>query len=276
MNAKLSAGIAGALALSIALPVFAQGVGANINVRAGSTTARTQTALEARIATGKDRAGREIERRITMLNALNKRIQAMLRVSTTRKAGTSAAVEAEIADLTSLKAKIDADTDIESLRADIKSIATSYRIFALVVPQTRIIVAADKLQTTAAMMATFADKLQIRISAAQTSGNDVTALSQLLSDMSLKITDAQTLAADAISLVADLQPDNGDKAVQESNTAAMREARTKIEAALADLRTARKDAGEIVKALRKWTVDTQGPTTSVSGSGSGSASGGTQ
>lgn len=276
MNTKLSAGIAGALAFSIALPVFAQGIGAGVNARVGSTTVRTQTALEARIATGKDRANREIERRITMLNALNERIQAMLRVSTTRKADTSVAVETEIADLTALKAKIDADTEIETLRADIKSIATSYRIFVLVVPQTRIIVAADKIQTTAAMMATFADKLQIRVSAAQTSGNDVTTLSRLLSDMSLKITDAQTLAAAAVSLVADLQPDNGDKAVQGSNATAMREARTKIEAALADLKTARKDAGEIVKALGKWTVDTQGPTTSVSGSESDSASGGTQ
>lgn len=216
----------------------------------GSTTrASVETAQQTRIELARERASQEIERRIDVLTALDQRVQEMRRISSTVKASIASSVEGQIANLTELKGNIEADTDLETLRTDIHSITGSYRIFALIVPQARIIVAADKVKTTAALMSDFADKLQVRISAAQTSGNDVTELSRLLADMNAKIADAEELADAALALITGLQPDNGDKTVQEANSAALREARVKIQAALADLHTAREDAGAIVKGL---------------------------
>ena len=104
---------------------------------AASTTTvgtRAQAALAARITKGKDRADQEITRRITALNDLNTKVQAMARVSANEKTAISAAVASEVANLTTLKGKIDADTDVETLKTDIKSITASYRIFMLVIP----------------------------------------------------------------------------------------------------------------------------------------------
>jgi len=276
MNTKLFAGISAALVLGAALPVFAQGVGAGagVNARVGSTTVGTN--VEVRMANAKDRANQEIARRINALRALNERVQAMVRVSATVKANISSDVDAEIASLTALNAKIQGDPDFDLLRADIQSITSSYRIFVLIIPQGHIIVAADKIQTAVSTMKTFAEKLQARISAAQTSGTDVTAATASLSDMNAKLADAQAQASAAISLVADLTPDNGDKAKMTANEQALKDARAKLRTALKDLQDARKDAGDIVKALRTWTVDTTLPNTSASSSATSSVSGGTQ
>lgn len=255
MKKKIAA-TAGMLAFAMALPVFAQGIDASASASIGSTT--VQGSVEARITLAKNRADQEIDRRIAMLNALSERVQAMARVSDIVKTNTSNTVTTEVGALLSLKAKVDADNDITTLRSDIRSIATSYRVFMLVIPQGRILVAADKLQTTADAMSTFAETLQTRISEAQTSGNDVTSLSTQLSDMTAKMADAQSLASAAVSLVADLQPDNGDTTIEQSNTAAIQDARTKLRAALADLKAARQDAGSIVQGIKGFEVHASG------------------
>lgn len=267
----------GALVALSAVPAFAlqanAGLDARVNAGVGSTTVGAN--LDVRMTRAKERADQEISRRIKMLSELNTRVQAMARVSAATKASIAADVANEIASLTALNAKIQGDPDFDLLRADIKSITDSYRIFMLIIPQGRIIVAADKIQTVAANFATFADKLQRRISDAQTSGHDVTALSASLTDMNAKIADAQVQASAAISLVADLTPDNGDKTKMNANNAALRSARADIQTAMKDLQDARKDAGDIVKGLRAFTVNTRSDT-SVSGSASSSASGATQ
>lgn len=276
MKTTTIATTAALLALGLALPVCAQttetSLNARIDARVGSTTVRAgaQASVEARIATAKQHADQEIERRITMLTALDTRVQQMGRVSSSAKSGTSATVQAQIDSLTALKATIDADSDIDTLKTDIKSIAASYRIFLLIIPQGRIEVAADKIQTTAASFSTFAGKLEARISALQTSGTDVTTLSASLADMQAKTADAQAKASAAVSASASLKPDDGDQSVQAANAAALKEARADIAAAMQDLRDARKDAGSIVAGIKS------ADGASVGASASSDASAGTQ
>ena len=76
-------------------------------------------------------------------------------------------VSSEIANLTALKSKIEAETDLSVLKGDVKSITNSYRIFALVIPQGRIEVAADKIADVASSLTTLSGKLQARIDTAQ-------------------------------------------------------------------------------------------------------------
>lgn len=260
MTTKTTAIVAGALlTLSTALPAFALdvNVAAKAGARVGSTTVGTKAAanLSTRIANAKSHAEQEITRRVTSLNALNARIQDMKRLVADQKTAFAATIQTQIVALTALQTKITADADIDTLKTDIKSITESYRIFMLVMPQIQINAAADRIQTTAAALTALSGKLSARITDAQTKGKDVATLQTNLTDMNTRIADANTQATAAITLTASLKPDNGDATVAASNKAALKDARTKLAAARADLEAARKDAGTIVKALKAMHLD---------------------
>lgn len=268
----ISTGVAIAALLGAAAPAFAQDVApapisvtgtVNANASTGGTSVGVSAKLSARITAAKSHANQEIDRRITILNDMNTKVQAMVKLSADEKTSIASSIAAQVSDLTTLKAKIDADTDIATLKVDIKSITASYRIFALVVPQSRIEVAVDKINTAAESLTTLAGKLQVRITSAQTAGKDVASISASLTDMNAKLADANVQASAAASEVANLTPDNGDKTKMQSNEQALKDARSKIQVALKDLAAARQDAGTIVKGLKEFGVSATS-TTSVS------------
>jgi hypothetical protein len=190
-----------------------------------------------------------IAKRIASLNALNTRIQSLKNVSASEKASISAEVQTNITGLTTLKAKLDADTDATVALTDAKSILGSFRIYALVIPQGYIASAADRVATVVGMMTDISSKLQARITAAPANAN-ITAMQASLSDLNTKVADAQTNAQTAQNAVAGLVPDQGNATVQASNTAALKAARANIKVSTSDLVAARADAQSIVAALK--------------------------
>lgn len=265
MHKTAAASALAALALS-ASPALALGVGIDASVRArgdfkaASTSAdlkvrASATATSTRLENAISRADKEIARRIESLTDISARVQAMTKISDAMKSSLAASVSAEIAHLNALKAQIDAQTDFTALKNDINSITSSYRIYMLVIPVGRIEVAADKVNTVVGSYTVLAAKLQTRITGAQTAGKDVTALNASLGDMKAKTADAQAQATAAVSLVANLKPDNGDESIMRANTAAIKSARAKIQTALADLKAARQDAGSITKTLASFHLD---------------------
>ncbi len=250
-----------ALSLGVTIPAFALGIsgnakatvtGAGVNAHAGASA--NGTAPNVNITAGTDaqiqaRAAKEIDKRIEDLNALKTRIAGMKRLTSDAKATMTATITTEISVLTSLKTKISTETG-EALKTDAKSITGSYRVYMLVMPQARIIVAADKELSIADMMATLSGKLQTRISAKASAGADVTALQKSLTDMNAKIADAKVQAQAAITLVANLTPDQNDKTKMEANKKALTDARAKLKAAHEDLKDARELALSIVVTLK--------------------------
>jgi hypothetical protein len=261
----ISAGaVIAVLASGIALPAFAQttatagvGISASASATVGGTgvgagVSLKATALAKLIATAQTRADTEITRRVNALNALNTRVNAMVKVSASDKASLSATIATQITAMNNLETQIAADAaanSTTSLKADIQSITKSYRIFALVIPQGAIEAAADRVLDIAGMFTTLSGQLQARITAAQNAGANMSTSVSALADMTAKVTDAQTQANAAVTETASLQPDNGNATIMASNTAALKDAHTKIQAAQADLTAARADAGTIVKAL---------------------------
>lgn len=244
---------------TISTPVFARAIAEEsnnpTNTRAAESTKNTNKENNgdaAKIADFKSKADKEIERRIKALNELNTRIQAMKKVTATQKSNLASSIQSQISTLNTLKAKIDADTDLATLKTDVQSITKSYRIFALVIPQGAEIAAADRALTLADQMTTLGTKLQTRISGAKTAGKDVTSLQKSLDDYNAKITDAKTQAQKAIDEISALTPDNGDKAKMEANTKAMKDAKAKIQAAQQDFVAARKDAKDITQGLKAF------------------------
>lgn len=70
-----------------------------------------------------------------------------------------------------------------------------------------------------------------------------------LADLNSKTADANTQAQAAISEVVNLQPDKGNQTQMHSNTAALKDARSKLINAQHDLIAARKDVGVIIRAI---------------------------
>jgi hypothetical protein len=270
--------------ISFAPIASAQSLGASVGLKvsANATTGLSANAtakLTALVTKAQARADQEITRRIDALNALNTRINAMVKLSASDKSSLSATIQSQLTAMTNLQAQVASDTQADatsSLKIDIQSITKSYRIFALIIPQGAIEAAADRVLDIASSMTALAPQLQARITTAQSAGANMNTSVTALADMNAKVADANTQANAAVSEIASLQPDNGDTTIMASNTAALKDARTKIQAGQQDLVAARKDAGTIVKALLALKGAAAGSATSSVGvSASGTVTTGT-
>lgn len=260
---------AAAIAAGAMVPAFAQtaaGLGVSASASVSGTVlgvagvglrAGASATLSARITNITDRANEEIVRRVDALNALSARVSEMTRISAEDQSDLSAGIQTQISALDALQTKIGADAtanNTSSLKADVDSITSSYRIFALILPQGAIEAAADRVLDISGTLGDLSTKFSARISAAAAAGNDVTAASTTLADMNAKTADATTQAQAAISEVASLTPDNGNATVMASNTAALKDAHAKIQAAQQDFVAARADAMAIIKDLASFTA----------------------
>lgn len=269
----VSAGAAIAIVAAVALPAFAQttlgvGLSASATVSVSNTAMRARTniatALAARITNITNRADQEIVRRVTALNALGARLSTMAQLSTTDKNNLWSDIQPQVAAMNALRLQIAADAtanNTSSLKIDVQSITASYRIFALVLPQGTIEAAADRALTIVGTMNDLATKFTARITAAQSAGNNVAAAQAALTNLNTKVADANTQATAAVAEVASLAPDNGSSTIMASNTAALKDARSKLQAAQQDFVAARADAETIVKVLVTFKVSATATTT---------------
>jgi hypothetical protein len=246
------------------IPAFAE---LNINAGGSIETPYTTTETRTTIAShGDNQKDHEIDRqdkgdgkidlRLNSLHELEARINAMIHISGDNKSSLSAMIQSQIDALTNLKAKINADTDPAVLKADMKSITNSYRIFMLVEPKARITAAADRALELGTSFATLSTKLSANIATASSGGHDVTTLNTSLSDMNTNVAKANIQANAAIALVASLVPDNGNATVMASNKTALVNARADIKVANQDLKNAYADAKSIVQALKGFNIST--------------------
>ncbi|MEK7612906.1 MAG: hypothetical protein AAB449_02040 [Patescibacteria group bacterium] len=247
------AGIAFLLGASMLLPslVFAQDLGVSASVNAQATTSVRTTLMQNAVT----RAGQEIDRRIAALQRLNARIQEMRKVTAEFKQNLNTNIQNQVSGLTTLRAKIEADTDAATLKADVQTIGAAYRVFMLIMPQAAIAAAADRVVVAVDMLVGIGNKLQARIDAAAQTGADGTALKAALTDLGAKLSTAQTEAQAAVTGSAALAPDNGDAKVMASNTSALKAARTHVQDAHAALIAARKDVTTILQGLRSINVN---------------------
>jgi hypothetical protein len=242
--AAISGGLVAILATAMALTAFAQ------------TSTVTGAGVSANITNTKTRDDSAITLRINSLNALLTRLGEMVRVSSSTKASISATIQTELTDMANLKAQIDADTSTSTLKTDSQSITKAYRIYALVLPQGRLTALADRVDTIVGMMTTVAGKFQTRITAAQSAGDNVSAEISVLADYNAKISDAQTQANAASSEIANLQPDQGNQTILQSNNQTLADARAKLKTASSDLIAARQDAGTLLTDLKSLKIGT--------------------
>jgi predicted nucleic acid-binding Zn-ribbon protein len=197
-----------------------------------------------RVSDLKNRAQTEITRRLNYLNQLITELGSMKKLSSADKTSLTSQIQTQIDGLNSLQTKINADTDLTTLRADVKSVITNYYIFAFFRVQIDLLLAADRMSTTTDNFMAVYTKLQTRINAAGTQGKDVTQLNTWLSDMQVKLNDAksqyQAAETELNGLTAQGYP---------GNKSSLLDARGKIKAGATDLKAAYIDAVSIRNGL---------------------------
>ena len=247
---------------------------ARLEARAAASTTRAEKVQERQEARtekmgeretkAKERANKEIDRRINALTKLDEKTDGKKRVSTDGKATIDAMVAAEIASLNDLRARIMADTSTTSLKANMEAISKSHRVFLLIVPQGHISTSADAVKTTAASMTTLITKLAARLTEASTAGKDVAAQQKALADAQSKLATATAAADAAVALTKDLKPDGGDKTIADANKKALEAGRAKIKEANDALKGARADIKTATDGIKKINASaTVNATTSV-------------
>lgn len=231
-------------------PVFAQAP-----TGVASKAAARQDTIISRLKT---RADNEITRRLDALTKLISRIGDMKKISTDQKTALTADVQGQIDAMNTLKTKIDADTDLATLRTDVQSIVKSYRIFALFIPKTYIMARADRLLEVIDLLTGIQEKLQTRIDALKTGGTDTTAMQKLITDMASKLGDAKTQITNALTAITPLTPDGFP-----ANKTTLQSARAMLVTARRDIQTAHADEQQIRQALVKAGVKVNAKITPV-------------
>jgi len=261
MHKKLFTGLLG---LSLLAPAFAfaQLGPANTDVRPAATTELRANATttrpnidataEERMRRAKALAGQEIERRLRALNATAERVEKARRLNDSFKAELRTDLNSETNNLNTLRARIEAGEDPETLRADVQSITRSHRVFALVVPQAHIAAMAGRVVTITAIMSEMGGKLKARTDTAAAAGEDVAALVAALESLSAHIDSANAHARAAVQGTSSLEPDQSDTAVLQANQAALKAAREELRLAHQDIVEGRADIRIIIDGLKAF------------------------
>lgn len=212
--------------------------------------------LEQRLAQAKSRGEAEVNRRLATLDRLASQVQQVKRLSADHRTALLNELDQAKAGLSALLAKIQGDSDVATLRADLRTIVDGYRVYVFLVPQVHLIVAADVML---AITATFDDievKLQALIDKAAAAGKDTAAAQAALVALQSAVGSAKTSATAVISDVLPLTASG-----YPGNRGTISSARDKLRAARQSLNEARQQAKAAIDALRL--TKEQHPTTTT-------------
>lgn len=228
------------IALILAVVTVLMPISASAMATASTTTATNNSAELARL---KPKADAEIGRRITTLNGLVAIVNAAPHISAADKTNLAGQINPEVIALPALKTKIDADTDLATLKADVQSIYTEFRVYALLVPKVHLVRVADRLSDASAKLTTYADTLQSHIDKAKTAGKNITAVTSTMTDMRNQIASANTDFTAAVNDLISITPTqyNANKSVVTTDRDTLNGGREAAGKALADGKQIRND-----------------------------------
>jgi hypothetical protein len=200
---------------------------------AAARTAAPEPGARRDVGTVKVRAHEAIARRLDTLARLAPRARDNRYLSDAHRAALVDLIASQTGGLTALDAKIQADTDLETLKADVKSIVTDYRVYLLTVSKAHLVIGADTELAAAAKLDEVAARLQTKIDAATAAGKDVTAAQGHLDTMKAKVGDIRAAASSVPDAVLALVPQDypGNKPALEAGQASLKTGRAATQAA---------------------------------------------
>jgi hypothetical protein len=202
-----------------------------------TTSAPVRTSLgdrtEAGIAAAKLRCEAAVKERLVAIDRLTARVRIARELTPAHAAGINAYLSAAKSGLAALAGTIAADTDLVALTRHCTSVAEDYRIFALRVPQTHVIIVADAETGAAARLTKVADSLATAIDKAKAAGKNTAAAETALAQLRTHLTNATTQLSGVADKVMAFEPSdwNADHSILEAPSTAVRSARVELRAA---------------------------------------------
>ncbi len=181
----------------------------------------------------KARCREAIAKRLTALETASNRLGEARHVTDEHEEILAGIISDTAASLTALDGEIAADTEAEALKAHCRSIFEDHRVFALVLPRTRLVVSSDTAVAAADRLDQAADRIEQAIAKAEAAGKDVTQAKADLETMRSEIDSARTTADGVPGDILDLTPAdwNADHEVLTPAREALRSARGDLKAA---------------------------------------------
>jgi hypothetical protein len=194
--------------------------------------------------TARQRCMGALDKRLTDLGNAATRLAAVPHVTDAHQAALSAILDETVAGLEALIPDINAAADTAALRTACRSMFEDFRVYALVLPRTRLVVAADVAVAGAGKLDRVAARLESAIERGAAGGQGTAEAEAKLAEMRDEIDSARDAAAGVPAGIMGLTAAdwNDDHEVLTPAREALRSART-------DLRDARRLAGEIKAAL---------------------------
>ena len=186
-----------------------------------------------------------IQDRLKTLTGLGAEVHASKSISDGDRSALLTLLSTDQSGLAALDRRIQGDTDPKSLEADIKSVYTDYRIYALVEPKVELVLAADSMSGAEAKLRTAGDRIATLIAEARAKGRDTSAAEAALADLVAHDTAAGAkltgVSADLLGLTTEGYPANQTQLATD---------RRSIEDAHAELVAAGRDARRALLALK--------------------------
>jgi hypothetical protein len=161
----------------------------------GATTEKQQ------LAQVQTRASSEIDRRIKSLTALTPLVGKLTNPQPAEQKSYHDAVTQEITTLQRYSAAINGDATLAAATTDAQKLTPEYTAFMVLVPKTWLIITADWQQVLESKLATYANKIQDRLSTASNAGKDTSAAQITLNDLQSHINLAQGASDDVAKAV---------------------------------------------------------------------------
>ena len=132
-----------------------------------------------------------IDRRIRELDELLRKVRTMAKITEEERAYLVNEIQNNLDSLSSLRRKIEQETDPQALKTEIKSIVTNYRVYMVVLPKVRALEVADRANWGVQRFDALAARIQERVDKAKAAGKDVTKVQELLDKLRAKIAEAK-------------------------------------------------------------------------------------
>jgi hypothetical protein len=175
-----------------------------------------------------------IDVRLPSLSAAKAAVAVNQHVTDDHQAALTSNIDETTARLQTLADAIKADSDLATLRDHCRSIFEDNRVFALVLPRTRLVVGADTATDAGAKLRDVAGKLSAAIDKAEAAGRDVTQAKVDLDAMKAAIASGVAAAGTIPGAVLGLTPADWN-----GNHDVLTPARQSLRVARADLKVAR-------------------------------------
>ncbi|MFD0594863.1 hypothetical protein ACFQZ4_22775 [Catellatospora coxensis] len=225
-----------AAALAAAAGVPAQGAPAVTGV---AVQAADQAA---NLANAKKLTTVRIDGRLAMLRASGLAIRNAARLTDAHQAALQKIIDADVAGLTELRAKVAAETTTEAVRADARSMVEDYRVYLLVRPQVHLTVAADVESAALTRLRTLHGKLAQAVATAKSAGKDVGDAEAKLAHLKAELDAMESALSGLADDLLAVRPGPDGAAIKAKTAAAradVRTARTHLRAAATDAKAIR-------------------------------------